>query len=218
MPANVLAVLSLLIVTAPTPPPRPWNPTPAMVEWADYFVPESGALRHRSRSLHQALVVRRGLVASPQFALSQTAREAYAGRQVDCVGFAFLYLGLARELGLPAYFVVRDDRATVGRVHGARVHGARVHGARVQERHLAVALWDGYDELVVDHGGLHDHDDFRFIEDDEAEALLWSNRGVRAAYEDDCAGAVTSLRRALRLTADPDIARNLAVVSSRCSG
>lgn len=207
MPANVLAVLSLLIVTAPTPPPRPWTPTPEMTEWADYFVPQSGSLRHRAGALHEALVLRRGLVASRQTALSQTAEEAFTGRRVDCVGFAFLYLGLARQLGLPAYFVVRDDRATMGR---------RL-GARVQERHLAVGLWDGYDEVVVDHGGIHDHGDFRFIEDDEAEALLWSNRGIRSAYENDCAEAVTSLRRAMRLTANPDIAGNLAVVSSRCS-
>lgn len=212
MPANLFALLSLLIVTAPSPPPRPWTPTPEMIEWADYFVPESGSLRRRAGALHWALVSRRGLVASQQTAVSQTAEEAFVDRRVDCVGFAFLYLGLAREFGLPAYFVMHDDRAPAG-----RMFGARMDGARVLERHLAVGLWDGYDEVVVDLGGLYGHEDFRFIEDDEAEAILWSNRGVRSAVENDCPGAVGSLRRALRLTSDADVARNLAVVSSRCS-
>ncbi|MDA8016264.1 MAG: transglutaminase-like domain-containing protein [Thermoanaerobaculia bacterium] len=206
MPVNVLAALSLLIASAPTPTVRPWTPTPEMIAWAQHFVPASGSMRHRARALHQALVSRRGLGISQQTALSRTATEAFSVRQADCVGFAFLYLGLARALDLPAYFVLREDRRSAG----------RLLGARVVEAHLAVGLWDGSSELVVDHSGFHDHEDFLFIEDDEAEAILWSNRGVRSATEDDCRGAVANLRRALRLTRDPDIGRNLAVVSARC--
>ena len=215
MPANLFAVLSLLVVTAPSLSPspssssvqRPWTPTSEMVQWADDYVPDSGSLHRRAGALHDALVARRGLVDSRKIALSQTAEEAFVGRSVDCVGFAYLYLGLARQLGLPAYFVMHDARAVAG----------QVLGARLEERHLAVGLWDGYDELVVDFSGLHRHDEFRFLEDDEAEAILWSNRGVRAAFEEDCPGAVTSLQRAVQLTSDTDVARNLAVVSSRCS-
>ena len=202
MPANLLAVFSLLIATA-TPqgqPVRPWTPTPQMSQWVQHFVPESGSLRHQARALHRALVSRRGLGVSQQVALSRTAEEAFDRRQADCVGFAFLYLGLARELDLPAYFVLRENRAPAG----------RLLGARVLEAHLAVGLWDGFDELVVDHAGLHAHDQFRFIEDDEVRAA------TEAATEDDCHFAVASLNRALRLTQSPDIARNLAVVSSRC--
>lgn len=210
MPANLLAIFSLLIATAgaadPAPPVRPWTTTPQMNQWVQHFVPDSGSMRQQARALHRALVSRRGLGVSQQMALSRTAEETFHQRQADCVSFAFLYLGLARQLGLPAYFVLRESQAPMG----------RVLGARVLEAHLAVGLWDGFDELVVDHAGLHGHDEFRFIEDDEAEAILWSNRGVRAATENDCRTAVSSLSRAFRLARSPDIARNLAVVSSRC--
>lgn len=207
MPANLLALVSLLIATAPSvPAERPWAPTRDMVLWSSHFVPESGSLQRRAEALHRALVSRRGLGISQDLAVSLTAQEAFDARRADCVGFGYLYLGLARSLGLPAYFVRGEEQWPAG----------RLAGARVMESHLAVGLWDGYDALVVDHGGVRPHDGFRPLDDDEAEAILWSNRGVRGLMADDCPGAVSSLRRAVRLTDDPDIARNLAVVSARC--
>ncbi len=125
-----------------------------------------------------------------------TAAEAFHQRQANCVGFALLMVALAREVEVPAFFVVIEDSGA------ARSRGTFI----VAENHLAAA-WDSGDGLrVFDFGGETIPESYRArpVTDLAAIALYHSNRGVETLLDGDLGGAVRWLRRAVDL--DPGLA------------
>lgn len=192
---------------AAAPPAQPAAVDAEMVRWAAARVPAGLPAERRLALLHQALVGRRGLGMGTA-ERTGTARQAFAERRANCVAFAHLYLGLARRLGLPVYFLLA--RGISGEDRKA--------GLRVLEGHLAVGFGGPGRGLVVDAegvrpAGLHH---FERIADAVAEAIFWSNRGVEALLDGAGAPAVTWLERASR--GAPGLAtvwRNLGVARKR---
>lgn len=187
-------------------------PSPAavdteMVRWAASRVPASLPAERRLLLLHRALVQRGGLALGVS-GRTATARQAFAQRRANCVAFAHLYVGLARRLGLPVYFLLA--RAT-------EKQGTR-RDLRVLEGHMAVGYGGAGRALAIDADGVRRADFRRFekIGDAVAEAVFYSNRGVETLLDGSGPQAVVWLERATQKA--PELAplwANLGVARRR---
>jgi transglutaminase-like putative cysteine protease len=207
MSALGVCLLLWLAGAAGIPPAAPAVVDPEMVSWAAARVPAHLPAERRLVLLHRALVDPGGL-ALEEAERTGTAREAFAARRANCVAFAHLYLGLARRLGLPVYFVLARSIEKEG----------RRRDLRVLEGHMAVGFGAGPHPLVVDAGGVYGEasEDFERIADPVAEAIFFSNRGVEALLEGAGQNAVFWLERAtLRAPELAPLWRNLSVARRR---
>lgn len=191
----------------PALPPAPAAVDPEMVRWAAARVPAGLPDEKRLVLLHRALVGRGGLELDIADRTG-TARQAFAERKANCVAFAHLYLGLARQLGLPVYFVLARGIARAG----------QKESLRVLEGHMAVGFGSPFRALVIDAEGVRSAGfrHFEKIADAVAEAIFWSNRGVEALLDGAGKSAVTWLEQAT--TKAPELAtvwRNLGVARRR---
>lgn len=87
----------------------PWELTDEMRAWVRQQVPESLPEGERLDALLSALVDpgRLGLVYEAGY--SGTAQEAFESRKANCMAFTSLFVGLAREIGVPAFYMDVDD-------------------------------------------------------------------------------------------------------------
>jgi tetratricopeptide (TPR) repeat protein len=83
--------------------------TPAMEEWARKQIPRATPEDEKLDRLLTALVDpgRLGLTYEP--GITHTAEEAFSQRKANCLAFTSLFVGLARSLGVPAFYVDIDD-------------------------------------------------------------------------------------------------------------
>lgn len=186
---------------------EPWKPPPGVVAWVADHWPEDGSVRHRSEHLHDLLTSPGGLGVRETPGASYAASEVARRAQADCVGFAMLYAGVARAMGLRARFAI-EDRGPVG----------RRGGLKIMESHLAVVFEIDRQTWVVDFAGVRRaHASLRSIDDRAAAAILWSNFGARSLMADRCELALAWTRRAAE--AAPRLASvrgNLATVERHC--
>jgi tetratricopeptide (TPR) repeat protein len=167
----------------------------------------------RLRRLSAALREPPGLAIEERAWPTPTAAVAFAERRANCVGYASLFVGLARELEVPAYFVLVDDLpAARGAVAGSDT-------LAVTEGHLAAA-WGAGDALrVFDLGGESDGRllSVRPITDLAAIAVYYSNRGVESLLAGEHASAAAWLEVAAELepVALPSTWVNLGVALRR---
>jgi transglutaminase-like putative cysteine protease len=202
-----VCLLFWLTNTSALAPAAPAAVDREMVSWAAARVPAHLPAERRLVLLHKALVDPGGL-ALEESERTGTAREAFAERRANCVAFAHLYLGLARRLGLPVYFVL---------ARGIEKEGRR-RDLRVLEGHMAVGFGPPSHPLVVDAGGFYGEaaEQFERIADPVAEAIFFSNRGVEALLEGAGQNAVFWLERATAKA--PELAplwQNLGVARRR---
>ncbi|MFL6258387.1 MAG: tetratricopeptide repeat protein [Thermoanaerobaculia bacterium] len=87
----------------------PFEVTDEMRTWVHAQVPDTGAPEQRLERLLLAIVDPAGLGLSYEGGSTNTAREAFANRKANCLGFTSLFVGLARELGIPAFYLGVDD-------------------------------------------------------------------------------------------------------------
>lgn len=187
--------------------PAPSAVDTEMVRWAAARVPAGLPAERRIVLLHRALVQRGGL-ALEFSGRTATAREAFAERRANCVAFAHLYVGLARRLGLPVYFLLESGTLKEG----------RQRDLRVLEGHMAVGYGAGSRALAIDADGIRRAGAHRFekIGDPVAEAIFYSNVGVEALLDGAGPQAVAWLERATAQA--PDLAplwANLGVARRR---
>ncbi len=175
--------------------------------WARVVAPPELSPLRRLRAISRALLDPRQVGMQEALDRTPTASEAYRWRTANCVGFASLFVGLARAAGVPAFFAMVED---LGRRRRADL--------LITEGHL-VAAWGRPDRLrIFDFAGESDGRDYRVlpITDLTAIALFHSNRGVESMLEDRDAEAERWLRRAVTL--DPTLAAariNLGVALRR---
>lgn len=206
---STLGVCLLLWLAGPAgiPPAAPAAVDREMVSWAAARVPAHLPVERRLVLLHRALVEPGGL-ALEDAERTGTAREAFVERRANCVAFAHLFLGLARRLGLPVYFVL---------ARGIEKEG-RWHDLRVLEGHMAVGYGPSTHSVVVDAGGVYGEiaDRFEKIADPVAEAIFFSNRGVESLLDGGGPSAVFWLEQATSKA--PELAplwQNLGVARRR---
>lgn len=171
--------------------------TEEMKAWAHATVPAKLSPAHRAARLQQALMQPWGLNLRYREGYTGTAEEVFASGEFNCVSFAHLFSGLARELGIAAYYV---------KVHmGSRRE--RRDTFRIVSEHIAVGTGDDRHRRVFDSEGAIPR--YRVVErlsDLEALAMFYSNRGAELLLDGQEKKAVDWLEKAV--TIDPDSAVN----------
>lgn len=83
----------------------PWEITEEMRAWAHAQVPDNLSEGERLDALLAALVDPERLALQYEAGYSGTAREAFETRKANCLAFTSLFVGLAREVGVPAFYL-----------------------------------------------------------------------------------------------------------------
>lgn len=164
---------------------------PGMKTWVRRVVPTAAKPEHRVRRLFEMLIRREGLNLKQKAGHTATASEAFDTRRANCAAFAFLFVSLAREVGVPAYFVStrRDERTTPYR------------DKQRAQRHMAAAYGPFSNPVVIDFGGFTKgpSGDYVFVSDRTAAAIFCSNRGVEELLDGQIDPALRWLRGSVRL-------------------
>ena len=174
--------------------------------WAHRAVPARGRPESRLRALAAALVLPEGLDLRED-RKTRSATATFEVRQGNCVGIALLFVAMAREVGIPAYFVLSEA------VEGRQRRG----DLQVQDVHLAAGFGPEGQRSVFDLGGeAAKTTTFRPISDRTAAAIYYSNRGAEMLQDGALEEALEKLDRAVELAPDLSLAWiNLGVVRRR---
>ena len=137
-----------------------------------------------------------------------SAVEVFESRIANCLAFTQMFVGMARELDLAAYFV------EVSHVENFEREGDLI----VISDHVAVGFGPRHAMRLIDFGLREEERGFRVspISDLTATALYYSNRGAEALRAERLDEAVAWLEDAVRI--DPELASawaNLGVAQRR---
>ena len=174
----------------------PFEISEEMKAWAHRQVPDSTPATQRLEQLLAALVDPQRLNLAYEAGHTSTAREAFESHKANCLAFTSLFVGMARELGLPAFFLDVDDVEKFAKdgdlmvVSGHVSGGYDTGGGKVKILDFTPAAQPGYRHV-------------RPLTDLRAIALYYSNRGaemIRAAHGDQ---ALPWLRKAVEI--DPEL-------------
>lgn len=186
----------------------PYGLTQEMSDWAKASIPQRHSQEQRLDRLRDALLNERDLAVSYTWGFTGTAAEVFQYREANCLAFTNLFLGMARELGIPVYFMA------VGNVETFRRHGDLV----VISDHIAVGYGDGQSRKIFDFSESPE-DDLRFvhkISDLRAIAMFHSNRGAEALQSGQIQTALDWLNLAVAIDDEvPNAWVNLGVAYRR---
>jgi tetratricopeptide (TPR) repeat protein len=87
----------------------PFELSDEMKTWVHSKVPGSGYPEQRLEHLLAVIIDPASLGLTYEAGRTSTAREAFASRKANCLGFTSLFVGMARELGIPAFYLGVDD-------------------------------------------------------------------------------------------------------------
>lgn len=134
--------------------------------------PEGDPLVH----LLARMVADDGLAIHYERSFTATAAEVMRKRKANCLGFVNLFVALAREMGLDAFFVAVDDRPIYDR------EGDLV----LISDHVSAGFGGGSDLRLLDfqEGENPEYKNVRAVSDLEALAKYYSNRGAELVRED----------------------------------
>jgi tetratricopeptide (TPR) repeat protein len=171
-------------------PMAPMELTPKMRQWAADIAGGVDAPEEQMRRLWHALMDPHRVGLREVTLPTPTAVEAFREKRTNCVGFATLLVALAREVGVPAFFVT---------VHLPSEGEAR-GDLRLQQEHLAAAVGPPHALRVFDFAGEEAGRQlsWRAVSDLTALALFHSNRGVEALLHGESRAAAASLEQAVR--------------------
>ncbi|MFL6192583.1 MAG: tetratricopeptide repeat protein [Thermoanaerobaculia bacterium] len=218
----------------------PFEVTDEMRAWVHERVPEGLSSEARLDRLLGAIVGPDGLNLQYTSARTGTAGEAFSSRLANCLGFTSLFVGLAREVGVQAFYLQVDDverferegdlLVVSGHVNaGFDLGGGRIkileftNAPKAEYRHVrrladltAISLYHsnrGAELLRAGRSGDALPWLRKAVEIDPDLGDAWVNLGVATRRAGDYAGAEAAYRRALE--ADPDGAsayQNLAAL------
>lgn len=166
-------------------------------EWArSVALRGSGSDRRRLERILRAMLDPHRLALQESDQSTPTAMQAFRTKRANCVGFAFLFVAVAREAGIPAFFAA---------VEGGRRRNPE-GGFRLVEEHLTAAARVGHQVWLFDFGGSQQGNKvaFRSLGDLAAIAIYYSNRGVEELLAGSPEKAVEALETAVHL--EPNLA------------
>jgi Flp pilus assembly protein TadD len=174
----------------------PFEITDEMRAWAHAQVPESTPAVERLDRLLGALVdpLRFKLQYEPGH--TATAREAFETRKANCLAFTSLFVGLARELGVSAFFLDVDDVERFEKdgdlmvVSGHVSGGYNIGGGKLKILDFTPQAQPGYRRVHP-------------LPDVTAIALYYSNRGAEMIRVGRSNEALSWLRQAVMI--DPEL-------------
>lgn len=174
----------------------PFEVTAEMRAWVHDRVADGGSPEQRLERLLTAIVSPSGLALSYEGGHTNTAREAFATRKANCLGFTSLFVGMARELGIPAFYLGVDDVERFERegdllvISGHVSAGFSLGGGRIKILEFTNAPKSEYHHV-------------RHLTDLTAIALYHSNHGAELLRAGQTGEALPWLREAV--TIDPNL-------------
>lgn len=166
-----------------------------MRAWARGKVDERAEPVDKLSQLLKALLAKEGMNLEYQGDYSVTAREVFRTGRANCLSFTNIFVGLARELGVGAYFVEVKD------LQGFAKEGDLI----IVSGHVTAGYGDAGDQTLLDFtlGQAKEYRQVRVISDLTAIALYYSNHGARLLRDGDNARALEWLKTAVKL--DPEL-------------
>ena len=147
--------------------------SPKAVERARELVPNARP-SDRVRALLEALSDPDGFGLRYRWARTADANRTLALREGNCLGLASVMVGLARSLGLHAYYADASRDRTELREEG---------NIRVRAGHIAVVIHTSDGAKLIDFSGeVTAASHIRIIDDLEAVAHFYNNRGYERIY------------------------------------
>lgn len=207
---------------APQMPPErrgeilvPFEVTPELVERAKRYVGGYTTEHGRANQLLRAITSADAFGVDWQPVATSVPRETVERGHGNCLSLTSLYIGLARAIGLHAYYVDASDRIN---------ELTREEELLVDTGHIAATVRTERGWSMVDFSGeISSFRTFRVIDDIEALAHFYNNRGYerivtaqQAGQEADWNAALEDFR--LAVAVQPDFARahnNLGVAYAR---
>jgi Flp pilus assembly protein TadD len=174
----------------------PYELTPEMIAWVHDTVAENQSPESKLRRLSERLLDDDALSVEYVWGYTGTAVEVFEQHRANCLSFTNLFVGMARELGVPVFFLEIEDVETY------RKEGDLV----VVSDHIAVGYETGPDALILDFSeeGLKESDGAHPISDLTAIAMYYTNRGAEALQTAEISESLDWLRTAVLL--DPYLA------------
>ncbi|MEM7350745.1 MAG: tetratricopeptide repeat protein [Acidobacteriota bacterium] len=187
----------------------PHRLTDEMRQWVHTLAPSRLNRQQKLEHLLQGLFDPGQLELEYVWGYTGTAVEVFEQHQANCLAFTYLFVGLARELGVPVHFLAVEN------VESYRKAGDLV----VVSDHVAVGHGHHRDLTVYDFSAQSQDRTpigLRRISDLTAVAMFHSNRGAETLQQGDAKGATHWLETAVAL--DPELANawvNLGVARRR---
>jgi tetratricopeptide (TPR) repeat protein len=186
----------------------PYELTDEMKQWVRSNVRPRANEEDRLDELLAAMVGRDGLGIDYRRDYTGTAAEVFESREANCLSFTNLFVGLAREVGINAYYLTIRRRPSYDK------EGDLV----VRWEHVTAGWGSGAQRKVLEFSllPLEDYVGDRKISDLTALAMFYSNRGAELLLAGDTGGSLEWLETAVIL--DPGWSHawlNLGVVRRR---
>ena len=174
----------------------PFEVTDEMRAWVRQRVPEAGSMEERLDKLLAALISEDGLGITYERGRTDIAPVAFANRKANCLGFTSLFVGLARAIGVPAFYLDVEDVESFERDGDLLVISGHVSAAfDVGGGHLKILEFA--DAPRVEYRRI------RRLHDLTAVSLYYSNVGAELLRAGRAEEALTWLRQATVI--DPDL-------------
>lgn len=147
----------------------PYEMTDEMRQWVHQVVPEETPLDKRLEVLLSGLLEPERLKVQYEARYTATAEEVFRTRRANCLAFTSLFVGMAREIGVPAFFLEVDD------IERFEKEGDLV----VVSGHVSAGYGNGLEVKILDFSAnaQPNYRRVRQISDVRAIALFHSNRG-----------------------------------------
>ena len=172
------------------------------------YAPEDMANRRKAWNLAYATLDPMLLNFNYDSSLTLTAADTFDRRTGNCLGFSSMFVAMAREAGLKAWF--QEVKVPP--------EWTSVNETLLVSMHVNAVVQDALSEYVVDVTGAKRTEWVRIrrLSDAEAEAQYYNNHGADALVKNDLARAFAYLVKAIRTAPDTSyIWSNLGVVYKR---
>jgi Flp pilus assembly protein TadD len=171
--------------------------TDEMRVWVHQEVPDSTPMDRRLARLLSAIVDPGGLRVVYEPRHTATATEVFLNRRANCLAFTSLFVGLAREIGVPVVYLDVDD------IEKFEKEGDLV----VVSGHVSAGYNSGSDLKILDFSAAPtvQYRKVHAISDLTAVSLFHSNLGAEALRAGKTEEALDWLKKAVAI--DPDLGR-----------
>jgi Flp pilus assembly protein TadD len=175
----------------------PHEITDEMRAWVHREVPDSTPADQRLPRLLAAIVDPGGLQVRYEARHTATAKEVFQSRRANCLAFTSLFVGLAREIGVPVSYLDVDD------IEKFEKEGDLV----VVSGHVSAGYNSGSELKILDFSAAPtvQYRKVHVISDLTAVALFYSNLGAEALRGGKTEEALGWLRKGVAI--DPDLGR-----------
>jgi tetratricopeptide (TPR) repeat protein len=173
----------------------PFEVSDEMRAWLAAEVDDRGRYPDRLGQLLRALLAPDERAVSYRPGFTGTATEVFEQRLANCLGFTNLFVALARESGVPVYFLAVDEMEDF----------EREEDLVVVSRHITAGYGPAHELTVLEFqlGPEVDYRSVRKLDDLTAVALYYSNRGAELVRSGEAMEARHALEIATRL--DPEL-------------